>query len=304
MVGLFDQFRDPLLRYLSGFGLPLPDGEEVLQEVFLSLFQHLDRGKSQRQYSWLAVPVAHNLALKRRYRTFRDIEARAEAASGVRHRPGAQSRRSDGEQPDATASAGAWSKRCRNRTAGVLFCGPRACGIGRLREFSICPSAPSPFPWPDPWRASRVPQDVEFMKYDEHLPDQQLLLDVEGELSSHDEKRVRAHLAGCWKCRARRQELENAITGFVRIHHREFEAKLPPAAGPRALLKAQLAQLSATADGYLRVYVSSGARLDGRSRRFAGSRSVPRSRDEGDRRSNPDRLDSEFLRSRLAPPYW
>jgi len=90
------------------------------------------------------------------------------------------------------------------------------------------------------------------MKYDEHLPDQQLLLDVEGELSSHDEKRVRAHLAGCWKCRARRQELENAITGFVRIHQREFEAKLPPAAGPRALLKAQLAQLSATAaNGYL-----------------------------------------------------
>jgi len=90
------------------------------------------------------------------------------------------------------------------------------------------------------------------MKYDEHLPDQQLLLDVEGELSPRDEKRVRAHLAGCWKCRARRQELENAITGFVRVYQRESETKLPPVAGPRALLKAQLAQLSATAaNGYL-----------------------------------------------------
>jgi hypothetical protein len=85
------------------------------------------------------------------------------------------------------------------------------------------------------------------MKYkDSHLSDQQLLLGVEGELSAHDEKIVREHLAGCWKCRARRQELENAIAGFVRVHQQEFEAKLPPVAGPRALLKAQLAQLSAS----------------------------------------------------------
>jgi hypothetical protein len=83
------------------------------------------------------------------------------------------------------------------------------------------------------------------MKYDEHLPDPQLLLDVDGELSAHDQKLARAHLAGCWKCRARRQELENAINGFVRVYQRDFEAKMPPAAGPRALLKAQLAQVSA-----------------------------------------------------------
>jgi hypothetical protein len=82
---------------------------------------------------------------------------------------------------------------------------------------------------------------------DSHLSDQQLLLDVEGELSTHDEKPVRSHLDACWKCRARRQEIENAIADFVRIHQREFDVKLPPAAGRRALLKAQLAQLSATA---------------------------------------------------------
>jgi len=84
------------------------------------------------------------------------------------------------------------------------------------------------------------------MKYkDSHLSDQQLLLDVEGELSAHDEKLIRGHLAGCWKCRVRRQELESAIAGFVHVYQQEFEAKLPPVAGPRALLKAQLAQLSA-----------------------------------------------------------
>ncbi len=83
------------------------------------------------------------------------------------------------------------------------------------------------------------------MKYDEHLSDQQLLLDVEGELSTHDQKVARTHLAGCWKCRARRQELENAINGFVRVYQRDFEAQAPQAAGPRAMLKAQMAEISA-----------------------------------------------------------
>ena len=79
---------------------------------------------------------------------------------------------------------------------------------------------------------------------DSHLSDEQLLLGVEGELSSHQEQLVRTHLDACWQCRARRQELENAITDFVHIHQREFDGKLPPAAGPRALLNAQMAQLS------------------------------------------------------------
>jgi hypothetical protein len=82
---------------------------------------------------------------------------------------------------------------------------------------------------------------------DTHLSDQQLLLDVEGELATQDEKPVRTHLDGCWKCRTRRQEIENAIADFIHFHQREFGAKLPPAAGRRALLKAQLAQLSTTA---------------------------------------------------------
>jgi hypothetical protein len=81
---------------------------------------------------------------------------------------------------------------------------------------------------------------------DSHLSDQQLLLDVEGELSPRDENMVRAHLHACWKCRVRRQELENAIVDFVRIHQQDLDEKIPPAAGPRALLKARIAQLVAT----------------------------------------------------------
>lgn len=82
---------------------------------------------------------------------------------------------------------------------------------------------------------------------DSHLSDQQLLQDVDGELSAHEEKLVRTHLGACWKCRARRQELEQAIGDFVRINQREFDAKVPPVAGPRALLRAQLADVSAAA---------------------------------------------------------
>ena len=81
---------------------------------------------------------------------------------------------------------------------------------------------------------------------DPHLSDQQLLLDVEGELSPRDVNMVRAHLHACWKCRVRRQELENAIVDFVRVYQQDLDAKIPPAAGPRALLKARIAQLSAT----------------------------------------------------------
>src|SRR5665213_3394680 len=77
VVDLFDEFRLPLLRYLSSFGLPLADGEEVLQEVFLSLFQHLQRGKSRENLRGWLFRVAHNLGLKRRYRAGRDLEARS-----------------------------------------------------------------------------------------------------------------------------------------------------------------------------------------------------------------------------------
>ncbi len=81
VVALFDQFRDPLLRYLSSCGLSLPDSEEVIQESFLALFRHLLSGKSREKLpSWL-FRVAHNLALKRRNRAHKDSEARVEASA-------------------------------------------------------------------------------------------------------------------------------------------------------------------------------------------------------------------------------
>src|SRR5580658_211026 len=83
IMGFFDQFRGPLLRYLSGFGLALPDSEEVLQEVFLSLFQHLDRGKSRSNLPGWLFRVAHNLALKKRMRARENFETKDEAELAI-----------------------------------------------------------------------------------------------------------------------------------------------------------------------------------------------------------------------------
>jgi anti-sigma factor RsiW len=77
-----------------------------------------------------------------------------------------------------------------------------------------------------------------------HITDQRLLLNIDGELSPPEQAEIGAHLDACWECRARRREIDHAITDFVRLHQREFEHKLPPAAGQRALLRARLAQLS------------------------------------------------------------
>jgi RNA polymerase sigma-70 factor, ECF subfamily len=69
VADLFDQLRDRLLRYLLSFGLPVQDGEEVVQEVFLALFLHLQRGRSRNNLRGWVFRVGHNLALKRRTRT-------------------------------------------------------------------------------------------------------------------------------------------------------------------------------------------------------------------------------------------
>jgi RNA polymerase sigma-70 factor (ECF subfamily) len=62
---LFDQFRLPLFRYLSSFGLALQDSEEVVQEVFLALFLHLRNEKPRTNLQGWIFRVAHNLGLRR-----------------------------------------------------------------------------------------------------------------------------------------------------------------------------------------------------------------------------------------------
>jgi RNA polymerase sigma-70 factor, ECF subfamily len=73
VTGLFDEFRPGLLRYLSSFGLLREDGEEIVQEVFVSLFLHLRAGKSRSNIRGWIFRVAHNLGLKRRESIHRNL---------------------------------------------------------------------------------------------------------------------------------------------------------------------------------------------------------------------------------------
>ena len=67
VMEFFEQFRNPLLRYALSFGISVHDAEEVTQEVFLSLFRHLQlRGSRKNLRGWI-FRVAHNLALKQVY---------------------------------------------------------------------------------------------------------------------------------------------------------------------------------------------------------------------------------------------
>src|SRR5580658_1112971 len=79
---------------------------------------------------------------------------------------------------------------------------------------------------------------------DLHLSDEELLLAADGELPTRRAAQVHAHLAACWDCRARMAEIEGTIADFARAHRQILDPQLPPIAGPRALLRAQLAQLA------------------------------------------------------------
>jgi RNA polymerase sigma-70 factor (ECF subfamily) len=66
VIGLFDEFRNRLLRYALSFGLSVHDGEEIIQDVFLSLYRHLQLGRSRKNLRGWLFRVVHNLALKHR----------------------------------------------------------------------------------------------------------------------------------------------------------------------------------------------------------------------------------------------
>jgi hypothetical protein len=76
-----------------------------------------------------------------------------------------------------------------------------------------------------------------------HLSDREMIMALDGELDPRAAKRVEAHLAACWTCRSRKTELERAIADFVHLHRTGPES-LPSSEGPRAMLKARLADIA------------------------------------------------------------
>jgi RNA polymerase sigma-70 factor (ECF subfamily) len=90
VLTLFDECGAPLLRYVSTFGVSAHDTEDVVQDVFLSLFRHVQLGRPRTNLRGWLFRVAHNLALRQRLRRRqRDtmeaavVDDRAGAAPGL-----------------------------------------------------------------------------------------------------------------------------------------------------------------------------------------------------------------------------
>lgn len=62
----FDRFQPRLHRYALCLGLSAEEGEDVVQEVFLSLFRHLQLGRPRHNLAGWLFRVTHNLAIKHR----------------------------------------------------------------------------------------------------------------------------------------------------------------------------------------------------------------------------------------------
>jgi RNA polymerase sigma-70 factor (ECF subfamily) len=68
VLALFDECAGGLRRYVRAFGLAPEATDDVVQEVFLSLFRHLQLGRPRTNLRGWLFRVAHNQALKERRR--------------------------------------------------------------------------------------------------------------------------------------------------------------------------------------------------------------------------------------------
>jgi len=80
VLHLFDLMQIRLLRYSLSFGIPLQDGEDVVQEAFLALFRHLQLDRSRANLQGWLFQVTHNLALKCRLKNSHSTQLPANTA--------------------------------------------------------------------------------------------------------------------------------------------------------------------------------------------------------------------------------
>jgi RNA polymerase sigma-70 factor (ECF subfamily) len=69
VTDLFGVLRDPLLRYALALGMSAADAEEIVQDAFIALLQHLRQGRPRSNLRGWLFRVARNQALKRRQKT-------------------------------------------------------------------------------------------------------------------------------------------------------------------------------------------------------------------------------------------
>jgi RNA polymerase sigma-70 factor (ECF subfamily) len=95
VLALFDECGAPLLRYVGAFGVNVHDTEDVVQDVFLSLFRHVQLGRPRTNLRGWLFRVAHNLALRQRLRTKRRQTVETPQAAepvGAAHGPNPEQR--------------------------------------------------------------------------------------------------------------------------------------------------------------------------------------------------------------------
>ena len=77
VLRLFDAHRGGVRRYVRALGVTDRDADDVVQEVFLALFDHVARGRDRSNLRGWIFRVAHNLALRHRAREERRRRLRA-----------------------------------------------------------------------------------------------------------------------------------------------------------------------------------------------------------------------------------
>lgn len=68
VMALFDQYRRPLLGYVRSLGLGAHDAEDVVQDVFVALFRHLQLARPRHNLVGWLFQVAHNLGRRHQSR--------------------------------------------------------------------------------------------------------------------------------------------------------------------------------------------------------------------------------------------
>src|SRR6202021_3534694 len=61
-----------------------------------------------------------------------------------------------------------------------------------------------------------------------HPSEDQLLLTLEGEVATEEAARIQQHVAGCWSCKARYEEMQRGILAFVEYREKLYLPALAP----------------------------------------------------------------------------
>lgn len=73
----------------------------------------------------------------------------------------------------------------------------------------------------------------------EHLTDEDIIRESDGEVTFLRAQRIRRHLTACWSCRTRKQELDLGIAAFAQLYRKRFDTAIPSSERTRKLLEAR-----------------------------------------------------------------